>query len=222
MADHMYKLSEIPKKQRLAHFWEYYKVPAIFTAVIAVIIISFIYSIFLAPKPDASVLFISSGVETLESFEMLEEELHSVTKDYNGDKKTTIDLNTVILDSSNEIDFEHYTAASQKLTATLASDAYIIQIVDEHMFDYLKNEEIVGTYKEFTGYNTEKSEDELVKIPLSALSVFEKSPALLTNDYYITIRDRYSSHIEGNKRKTKNYENHIDMFAEIAGFEKIS
>lgn len=221
MADHIYKLSEIPKKKRLAHFWEYYKIPTIFTVVIGIIVISLIYSMFFTPKPDTYFLFASSNVTTLESLEQLESELYEVAYDYNKDKKTLIELNTNIVDTTNEIDVQHYAVANQKLIATLATDSYIIQIVDETMFNFLKKEQLIGTYGEFKNYNTEKPSDEDVKIPLSELELFKESPSLLANEYYLTIRDRYSSHIEGSEKKIENYENHLDMFAKIAGFDKI-
>lgn len=222
MADHMYKLSEVPKKKRLAHFWEYYKIPVIFTIVISVIVLSMIYSIFFSPKPDTYVLFASSNVVTLESLEKLESELYEKAFDYNGDKKNIIELNTNIVDSSNEIDIQHYAAANQKLIATLAMDSYIIQIVDETMFNFLKEEQLIGTYKDFTGYNTGMPEDKDVKIPLSSLAQFDESPSLLGGEFYLTIRDRYSAHIEGSEKKTQAYDNHIDMLAKILGFEKIA
>ena len=222
MADHTYKLSEIPKKKRLSHFWEYYKIPAIFTVVIAVIGISLIYSMFFAPKPDTSILFATSNVVTLESLEKLEAELYEAANDYNEDKKKIIDLNTNIVDSSNDIDVQHYAAANQKLIATLATDSYIIQIVDEAMFNFLKEEQLIGTYGEFKNYDTGKPSGEDVKIPISELNLFKESPKLLADDFYLTIRDRYSSHIDGSEKRIKNYENHLDMFAKIAGFEKIN
>ena len=220
MADHTYKLSEIPKKQLLPHFWEYYKVPAIITAVVGIIVCWLIYSIFLSPKPDSSILFASSNVVTFESLEKLEEELYEAAYDYNGDNKNLIDFNTNIIDSSNEIDLEHYAAANQKLIVMLSTDSYIIQIVDETMFNFLKEEQLLGTYGEFEDYYTGNPSDSYVKIPLSKLEVFKESPSLLNNDYYLTIRDRASSHIEGSESKTQNYENHLDMVARIAGFKK--
>jgi len=104
--------------------------------------------------------------------------------------------------------------------ATLATDAYTIQIVDETMYNFLKEEHLIGTYAEFEGYNTGMPANEDVKIPLKDLDVFKKSASFLPYEYYITIRDRFSSHIEGDKKKTQNYNNHIDLVAKIAGFEK--
>ena len=87
--------------------------------------------------------------------------------------------------------------------------------------NFLKEEELIGTYADFRGYETGAPENSDVKIPLSELEFFKESPELLNNDFYLTIRDRESSHIEGSKKKTQNYENHLDMFARIAGFKKI-
>jgi len=220
MADHMYKLSEIPKKERLSHFWEYYKVPAIITVVVAIIVISMIKLIFFSTKPDNSVLLASSNVIPVEAELALEEELYGVAVDYNEDGKTSIDFSPNIVDDSNEIDIQHYAVANQKLVATLATDAYTIQIVDETMYNFLKEEHLIGTYAEFEGYNTGMPANEDVKIPLKDLDVFKKSASFLPYEYYITIRDRFSSHIEGDKKKTQNYNNHIDLVAKIAGFEK--
>jgi len=221
MADHTYKLSEIPKKQLLGHFWEYYKIPAIITVVVGVIVCWLIYSVFLAPSPDTSIIFVSSNAVTSDSLEKLEEELYEAAYDYNDDKKNLIDFNTNIIDSSTEIDLEKDTAAKGKLIGMLAMDSHIIQIVDEPMFNFLKEEELIGTYADFRGYETGAPVNSDVKIPLSELEFFKESPELLNNDFYLTIRDRESSHIEGSKKKTQNYENHLDMFARIAGFKKI-
>ena len=177
---------------------------------------------FFTPKPDTSILFATSNVVTLESLEKLEAELYEAANDYNEDKKKIIDLNTNIVDSSNDIDVQHYAAANQKLIATLATDSYIIQIVDETMFNFLKEEQLIGTYGEFKNYDTGKPSGEDVKIPISELNLFKESPKLLADDFYLTIRDRYSSHIDGSEKRIKNYENHLDMFAKIAGFEKIN
>ena len=220
MADHMYKLSEVPKKQRLAHFWEYYKAPTIITIVVAIIVISMIKLMFFSTKPDNSVLFASDSVVPIEAELALEEELNAIAYDYNSDGKTSIDFNINIVDHSNEIDIQHYAIANQKLIANLSTDAYTIQIVDDVMFNFLKEEHLIGTYAEFVGYDAGMPENEDVKIPLKSLDAFKKSASHLHNEYYITIRDRFSSHIKGNEKKAQKYDNHIDWVAQIAGFEK--
>lgn len=220
MADHMYKLSEIPKKQRLAHFWEYYKIPAAIVIVVAIIALSMIKMIFFTPDPDNSILIATGKYVPLETWDKLESEFYAIAYDYNEDGANILDLNVNTLDESNETDIQHYAVANQKLIASLSTDEYIIQIVDETMYKFLKEERLIGTYAEFIGYNTGKPDSEDVKIPLKELDAFKESSSMLPNDYYITIRNRASAHVEGSEKKIKNYENHIDMVAKIAGFEK--
>lgn len=220
MADHMYKLSEIPPKKRLAHFWEYYKAPTLIVLICSIIVISMIYLIFFKPKADVSVMLASSKVITTEAIEKFEEELYSTVHDYNEDDKILIDFNPIITDETNDLDIQHLAAARNKLYATLMTGEYIIQIVDDSTIDYLRGERIMGTYADFEGYNTGKPSEEEVKIPLKEIPAFKESLSTLPHDYYLTIRSRVSAHIDGNKKKTQNYENHIDMVAKMVGFEK--
>ena len=220
MADHMYKLSEIPKKQRFLHFLEYYKFQTIIVLVVVIISVSMIKAAFFTPSPDNSIVIATSKFVPLDAWGKLESEFYGFACDYNEDGKTLLDLNVNTLDTSNDIDFQHYAIANQKFISTLATDEYIIQVVDETLFKFLKEERLIGTYAEFDGYNTGKSADEDVKIPLSSIEGFKESAALLPSDYYITIRNRFSSHVEGSEKKIENYENHVDFVAKIAGFEK--
>lgn len=220
MADHTYKLSEIPLKKRLGHFWEYYKVPTIIIAVFAIIALSIVKAIFFTPNPDVCVIVASSRFIPEETCDKLELELKQFVSDYDEDKKELLDFNVSIVDETTEMDIQQYAASNQRLIAVLASADYIIQIADEKMFNFLNDERLVGTYAELSEYETGKNADELIKIPLSEIDAFKNIASELNDEYYLTLRGRDACQLRDKEKKIENFENHVDAFAAIAGFDK--
>ncbi len=220
MADHMYKLSEVPKGKRLEHFREYYMFKTVIWIVLIVSIISLLKTVFFAAKPDVKIMVATNEFLPQEIWADLQTEMTSFCSDYNEDGKSLIEMNVNTFDNSTKANAQQNTVATQRYMAVLAMAEHLIQIVDEEHYEDLKNQGLIGTYKDLADYNTFKDESEEVKIPLSSIGAFKDITDNMVNEHYLTIRTREGSQLGDKKKKIKNYDNHVEVFARLAYFEK--
>ena len=86
-----YRFSDVPNKQKLSHFFTYYSLQAFF-AVFAVVVVSYLfYLAVLAPKTDASILWISNTY-SLEADASVAAQFEKLDWDNNGDGKSVVML----------------------------------------------------------------------------------------------------------------------------------
>lgn len=220
MADHTYKLSEIPLKKRFSHFWEYYKVPTLIILIFSIIVLALIKAMFFSPRPDINVIIANDSFVPLETWDKLYAAFEPNVSDYDDDGKVLIDINVNTVDKNTEMDIQQYAASNQKLIAVLSTGEYVIQVVDETMFNFLKSERLIGTYEDLSAFNTGKKATEDVKIPLSDIPSLNEVAKELTEEYFLTIRAKDSAQLGNSEKRAKQYENHLETFAKIVGFEK--
>ncbi len=201
MADHMIKLKEVPKGQKLQYLWDYYRVPAIVTVISAIVVISLIKVIFFTSEPDINILLTTKNTVSDENINILNEKLDLVIEDYNDDdKKNHQTMPIVFNNEAAEQDPQYASAIYNKFVAELSTGLSIIQITDEEFFNRYETLECLATYAIFDEFGVKAPEgdkDAIVKIPLSEIKLF--SDIKHNEELYLTIRPPMNSHIEKKK-----------------------
>ncbi|MBQ2695700.1 MAG: hypothetical protein IJF61_00170 [Clostridia bacterium] len=214
MADHMYKPSEVPKGQRWRYFLDYYKYPTIFGVILLIALIYFLKSVVFAPKNDIVILAATRGYVSNEVWKQAEEKLKEMPLDINGDKKVLVDINDIFLDEVLETgDPEAFMLEETRLTSALMTAESALQIVDERMFAYLQNEDLLATYSELPDAKG-NNPDELIKIPLETLEPF-KSIENLPTDLYMTLRPKDAMQLGDSKKKIEAYEKQVEALVSM-------
>lgn len=221
VADHMYKMSDVPRGKRFRQFMDYYKYSAIAVLVVGVIVISLIKTIFFTPSPDSMILVAGSKFMDDILWNDLKVLIESTDIDFNNDGKSLVELNLNSIDeNAKDKDPQYYNMSVQRMVAVLSTGDYIIQIVDDDMFTYLKDENLIGKYNELSDYDIGNSNpDDDIKIPLKNVSLLNGSTlSKLSDNFYITLRPRDASTSE---KKRDKYNAQVELLARLAGFNKI-
>ncbi len=209
MADHVYKLREVPKGERFKFFWDYYRYHTIGAVVAIIAIISFLTTVVFAPKRDLVILSASQVLVPAEVWLAIEAGLDAMPLDLNEDGKVLVDVNDNYIDPEwRESDPETYLAIQAKLTASLSTAESALQIVDENLMAYFREEGLLGTYKELpdaAGHDM----DEEIAIPLKELAPFKDIEGL-PDGLFMTLRPLDAMQIFGNEKKFNNYQRQID------------
>ncbi len=208
MADHTYKLNDVPKGERWQYFKDYYLIKSIVILFIIVVAISIIKSTVFAPRPDVYILAVHAAPVTSETWDVVQTTLNTMPLDHNGDETVLTDFCSILLEENMEqADAEIYMANQNKLVATLSTAQYALQIVDETFYQIFAEMELLGTYAELPdamGHNPE----EIIKIPLKELAPFN-TISNLPDGLYMTLRPRDAMQLGNSKKKNQQYENHI-------------
>ncbi|MBP3337474.1 MAG: hypothetical protein J6L59_03590 [Clostridia bacterium] len=219
MADHMIKMSEVPKGQRYQQFKDYYRIPLICALVGVIMVISILKSTVFAPKPDAYLLVATKNDVSAEFTASVETLYTENGNDFNGDEKNLISITPVSYNPLQaKTDPEVGMAMQTKLMAVLSTAENIMQIVDDDMFEYFSEQGLIGTYSDLGKSETEfgKAPSEIIKIPLSEIGFFKGEEFIgKTDGLYMTIRPRDGSQLGENKKKIARYEEQIEAFLTI-------
>ena len=200
MADHIVKFKEVPKGQKLQFLWDYYRVPALITACCALLIGIIIKTVFFAPKIDMNLLFTSKYQIASGEIDEIEKSLELI-----GDETKNYAL-TYVQYNPDQIDYnpQQFFSDSIKLNSELSMSESFVQIVDDQMFEYLKSEGLIATYKEM-GIES----DESIKLSLGALLENERY-----DKFYITLRPKDSSQIE-DEEQSAWYESSVEFIKKV-------
>ena len=219
MADHMIKMSEVPKGQRYQQFKDYYRIPVIVGIIAVIMVVSILKTTVFAPKPDTFMLVATNYTVDSEFTDKIKTQYAEKGIDFNDDGKclisiTPLEYNEVQLKTDPEVGM----AMQTKLMAVLSTAENIMQVVDDGMYEYFLEQDLIGTYADLgdKAAEFENASDEIIKIPLSDIPFF-KSEELLgkTDGYYMTIRPRAGSQLGDKEKKIKNYEEQIDAFVNL-------
>ena len=165
MADKVYKLKDIPKEQRLAHIWDYYKWHIILIVVFVLACGSMIVQNLNKEKYDSYILFTMSGGQLMEeSRYALETGIEKLGIDNNGDSYSNLCISTVLFpeDMLSSVTAQESQANMQKLVAELTTGECVIQIVDEKLYKTLESYQVLATYESLNG---EVEGEGVIKIP---------------------------------------------------------
>ena len=118
-------------KEKLAHFWNYYKIHTIVTLVILGLIGVTVYQIASNEEYDLEIEFYGTRMVSEEQAAALEEYLKDYVDDIDGDGEKTV--NVVRTGSLSEMGAPGY--GNMKFTAELAAGQYNIYILNEEMYN---------------------------------------------------------------------------------------
>lgn len=201
--DHIVKLKEVPKGQKLQYIWDYWRVPGILIIIGLFVAISLGKTIFFPPKVHMEVLFTCRYDVNEEQKTEMKKDLEDFYVANEGDnyKLTYVRNNVEIADIQPEV----YAADLSKLIVEITSASAYVFLADEDMFDALIADGLVSTYKE-VGIDS----DEYIKI--SADNVFKND--IYKGKFYFTLRPREVSQLYNDKAVEK-YEYSVNYIKKL-------
>lgn len=208
MADHVYRVNEVPKGQRWQYFLDYYKYPVLILLLVVVVVISIIKSVFFAPETDVSILAVTNEQVESTFWDETIAAMSAMPLDFDGDEQSLVKFYTVTLNETmKQNEGELYAANQNKLMATLASATCALQIVDETNFALLQEENLLGTYAELPSFSGHLA-DEIIKIPLDTLAPFKALDGL-PEGLYMTLRPQSAMQIGNSEKKLARYKDQV-------------
>ena len=189
MADKVYKLKDIPKEQRLAHIWEYYKWHIIITVIFVLACVSLTTQLLNKEKYDSYILFTMSGGQLMEESRYgLETGIEELGIDNNGDSYNNLYISAVLFpeDMLSSVTAQEAEMNMQRLVAELTSGECVIQITDDKLYKTLENYEVLATYEDLKG---EVEGTGVIKIPYTETVLEDIVPMKnYGKELYLTLR----------------------------------
>ena len=189
MADKIYKLKDIPKGQKLAHIWEYYKWHIIGVVVFVLACVSLVVQNLNKERYDSYILFTMSGGQLMEeSRYSLETGIEELGIDNNGDSYNNLFISTVLFpeDMLSSVTAQEAEINMQRLVAELTSGECIIQITDDKLYKTLENYQVLASYEDLKG---EVDGTGIIKIPYTETVLEEIVPMeAYGKELYLTLR----------------------------------
>lgn len=203
MADHMVKLKEVPKGQKLQFMWDYYRIPAIVTAIVAFVVIAIVKAVFFTPDPDINILLTTQYTFSNENLELFNQKIDSILEDYNNDENKIYQTTPIVYNNKAAKEEPQYAAASlDKFVVELASGLSIIQITDDTFYKKYEVEGCLETYEVFEKFGVEApsgDKNEIIKVPLSKIRIF--SDIKHDEELYLTVRPPMESYLTNEKER---------------------
>lgn len=189
MADKTYKLKDIPKGQKLAHIWEYYRWHIVVVIALVLAVVSLVVQNLNKEKYDSYMLFtMSGGYVTEEARLALEEGIEELDIDNNGDSYSNLYISNVLFpeDMLDPTTAQEAQVNMQKLIAELTAGECIIQITDDKIYETLERHETLATYESLDGL---VEGDGVIKIPYNETKLEDIVPMEeFGNQLYVTLR----------------------------------
>jgi len=221
MAEHVRKISEVPKGQKLQFFIDYFWLHTVLV-VCGIICIWYLIYAFNQPRPDAKVLMASyENFASQEVLDGLENAFNEQEMDFNEDGRVIMQINYNYLDESLKVRSpESFVTLQTKLMTSVGDRSQLYHILDEKAYQLFLSYTAVGTYAEFEGYETGHNPEELIKIPLSEIpALAAKVPEKDAEKLFLTVRPRATAVLD-TEEKQVYYNKHIDELAKMLGFAK--
>ena len=214
MADHFVKIKEVPKKDRLKYFWDYYKVHTIVVILLIISAISIIRSTVFRTKEDSYILVAGYGNMISQEMQMnIADFLKNERFDLNGDGKVKHDIQYIMFsDNQNNqsipVDAEVESVTVMKLNALFTTGNYALQIVDSDMANVLIREGLAAKAEDF-GKESFTTDGEYVKIPIEE-TILKDVFSDKVDKYFIMPRGKDDISY-GNDKKIRNYDNSLKL-----------
>ncbi len=210
MADHMVKMSEVPKGQRFRQFMDYYKYRVIASILVIAALVPLVYQNVFAPQPDATFLAATKQAVSAEVWDQVTESLSAMVPDENGDGESLAFVETVFADSSYQNkNGEYHMAYQTKLMALLQDATHALQIIDADMIEHFSVQACLATYEELPELPGHDS-DEPILIPLRDLKPFREIQALPDN-LFMSLRPREAVNRGRHKDEADYYDKQLEL-----------
>ena len=218
MADHMIKLSEVPKGQKLQYLWDYYRFIALGTVVGLILVISLVKTIFFTPKADVGIICTTEYELSDENGANFDKAIENALEDYNGDgKKLSETTRLAYSEKSANSDPQYAQAVLTKINVELAAGTSIMQICDDSLYPTYANNGCAATYKVFKDFGVDinrGSDDEIVKIPFSEIKSLANVKSANGAELYITVRPPMEKWYNKEKQR-KIYTDNLKFIAKL-------
>ena len=189
MADKIYKLKDIPKGQKLAYIWDYYKWHIIVVVVFVLACVSLVVQNLNKERYDSYILFTMSGGQLMEESRYgLETGIEELGIDNNGDSYNNLFISTVLFpeDMLSSVTAQEAEVNMQRLVAELTSGECVIQITDDKLYKTLENYQVLASYEDLKG---EVEGTGVIKIPYTETVLEEIVPMeAYGRELYLTLR----------------------------------
>ena len=189
MADKIYKLKDIPKGQKLAYIWDYYKWHIIVVVVFVLACVSLVVQNLNKERYDSYILFTMSGGQLMEESRYgLETGIEELGIDNNGDSYNNLFISTVLFpeDMLSSVTAQEAEVNMQRLVAELTSGECVIQITDDKLYKTLENYQVLASYEDLKG---EVDGTGIIKIPYTETVLEEIVPMeAYGKELYLTLR----------------------------------
>lgn len=164
-----YHLRDIPSKERWKYFWSYYKLQVAFVVCFLVMAGYTLYLLFLRPRTDVVLLWLSDKYD-LACEGLLCEEMEQEFLDTDKDGRVTVSLSYVQFDGE-------YDELSQETRAEIAvlvsaHNTYIF-LADQDAVKWLEEKDLLGSWGDL-GSSQGGNEEEIFKADLSSVAFFNK------------------------------------------------
>ncbi len=214
MADHIFKMSEVPKGQRFCQFMDYYKYRVIVTVCVILALVPLVYQNVFMPKPDVTILAATQTEIAPETWAKVTEALSGIVPDENGDGETLASVETVFASSEfQNKNGEYHMAYQTKLIALLKDAPCALQIIDDSMVEYFTVQGCLATFGELPdalGHD----EKEHILIPLKESKLF-RDMAELPDNLFLTMRPREAIGRGKHQNDADYYDKQIALFYAI-------
>lgn len=180
MLSQQYRLRDVPKGQRLKHFFHYYKLHMFFTICIVLVVV-IILSAALKPPRDMEVLWLYDAFSARLETEIYRN-VHSLEWDSNGDGKSSPSYNQLEFDA----EYSDLSNDTKSIIMTLLSvETYSFLLVSSYAYDWMEETDQLGTWASL-GVTGEMA-GEKVKIPASEVGFLATTYADDFQDTYLVI-----------------------------------
>ena len=181
MSDKTYRLRDIPKGERLAHFLHYYKLQT-FLAVVLVIIVGYTVYGFFQPRPDLQVMWLSGDYDLDCEFE-LRENLEAMDWDTNGDGTVRVLLTYVDFDRDyQELSYE----TRSELVTLVAGQDYSFFLANGFARDWMAEHDILAAWGDI-GAEGPGAEAPLA-VPVSRIGALAGDHAQPLEDLFLCVK----------------------------------
>lgn len=218
--DKYVKIWDVPKGQRWAHYWNYYKVHTIVGGFILILTISLIRDVFFQEKPDLVVTVASTKYFTTECDEELSRVLTSYARDYNGNNHKYIDKYQVTMSTEANADMQMVMASQTKLIAQFQNTDAAIFLLDQDIYDYLRSDEEEDLYADMAVLVGDEAapfvSEDGKRIYLKELPAFQDNAEIQAlPDLFFVIRSESNVNRKNKPEVSLTYQNSVDFLRNL-------
>ena len=162
MKDKKYRLRDVPRGQRLKHFFHYYKLHLFFGVALLVLLGQTAYA-FLTPQPEVRVMWLSDRY-TANCEYALRDTLKSLDWDLNGNGRIDTQLTYICFDQPyHDLSYD----TKSELTVLAAGQTYSFYLVNDYAKAWMEENDILAQWSDIG-----VEQDGFAAVPVSQLPAF--------------------------------------------------
>ncbi len=160
-----YRIKDVPLKKRPGYVWTYYKWHIILAAIGIFMVSGLIYTIFIRPRTDVSVMWLSPYYE-LSADTLIKERLAGLPWDVNGDGKVSVGVQHVEFTDNPEKNLD----VQMQMMTLIGSGSFDIYLVSDTALAWFLEKDLAGSWTDYDA-DSEKGDEPFI-IPCKELAFF--------------------------------------------------